>query len=130
LALGGGCACGDRRYSFINCRPERQAQILQKTGQVEKNEMTETQRKIQEICCNLGNFLQKKNERYGDAALSPVSIFNKGDASSSITIRLDDKLSRIKNSDELRKNDVVDVAGYLVLLMAANGWINFDEFLD
>jgi len=92
--------------------------------------MIETQRKIEAVCNNLAGFLQEKNKRYGDAALSPIGIFNKGDATNSITIRLDDKLSRIRNSSELKKNDVVDIAGYLVLLMAANDWLSFDEFLD
>jgi len=48
----------------------------------------------------------------------------------SIYVRIDDKLNRVINSDELRKNDVVDIAGYLVLLMVSKGWLDFDEFLD
>jgi len=44
--------------------------------------------------------------------------------------RIDDKLSRIKNSEELRKNDVVDLMGYLVLLCIKKGWMNFKDLID
>jgi len=60
--------------------------------------------------------LIEKNKRYGNAALSPLNVFYKGDAQTSICIRLDDKLSRIKNSDKLRKNDMFDLLGYCLLL--------------
>ena len=59
--------------------------------------------------------LIEKNKRYGNSALSPLGIFYKGDAANSIKIRLDDKLSRIKNSKELRKNDLYDLLGYCML---------------
>ena len=35
------------------------------------------------------------------------------------------KLSRIKNSSELKRNDIADLVGYLMLLMKNNGWDNF-----
>jgi hypothetical protein len=44
--------------------------------------------------------------------------------------RMDDKLKRIKNSDEHRMNDFVDLAGYIVLKCLNNGWTNFEELLD
>ena len=60
--------------------------------------------------------LIEKNNRYGNAALSPIHVFYKGTATDSIAIRIDDKLSRIRNSDTLRKNDMFDLLGYLFLL--------------
>lgn len=86
--------------------------------------------KIQKITEQLNSLLQYKNANYGDAALNPLNIFSKQDASNSITVRLDDKINRIKNSNALRKNDVVDTLGYLVLLCAANDWISFEELKD
>jgi hypothetical protein len=81
------------------------------------------------VLASLNHFLDVKNERYGDSALSPLHIFNK-EGEMGIEQRIDDKLSRIKNSKELRKNDVVDLAGYLILLCLRQGWENFDELLD
>ena len=48
----------------------------------------------------------------------------------SIYQRLDDKLSRIKNSDEPMKNDVFDLIGYLILLCVKKGWTDFTELID
>lgn len=79
---------------------------------------------------NLKGFLLEKNKRYGDSAIHSVTIFSPISAEDQIKNRIDDKLSRIKHSDELRKNDVVDVMGYLGLLMVQNNWTEFDELLD
>jgi len=62
----------------------------------------------------------EKNKRYGDSALSPINLFSKLDNTSSILIRLDDKISRIKNADELRMNDITDVMGYLILYILSD----------
>jgi len=93
--------------------------------------MTESQKKIKEITKNLGDFLIEKNKRYGDSALNPLNIFSKLSAEFGIRVRLDDKLKRIQNNkDDLRKNDVVDIMGYLVLLCVDKDWKTFDEFID
>ena len=67
-------------------------------------------------------FLLEKNRRYGDSACTPVRIFSKLPASSTICARIDDKLSRIMHSDLLRKNDVADLFGYIILLCDTQGW--------
>ena len=72
--------------------------------------------KIDKVIDSVKSVLIEKNKRYGNAALSPINVFYKGDAQTSIYIRLDDKLSRIKNSDVLRKNDMFDLLGYCLLL--------------
>jgi len=89
-----------------------------------------TEEKIEMVCDNLKKFLLAKNERYGDSALDPLHIFSKEGKHNSICQRIDDKLSRIKNSDELRKNDVVDLAGYTVLLLCERLWLKFDDLID
>lgn len=86
--------------------------------------------KINKITDGLNELLQYKNKNYGDSALNPINVFSKKDAASSITTRLDDKIQRIKNSEELRKNDIIDVMGYLVLLCASKDWLSFEEFKD
>jgi hypothetical protein len=84
---------------------------------------------VKKFCDNLADLLCYKNERYGDSALKPKRIFNRS-AETSIAVRLDDKLSRIANSPTLRKNDLVDVAGYIVLLCIEHGYINLDDLKD
>ena len=87
----------------------------------------ETPEAIETVTANMCSLLKHKNEKYGDSALNPTRIFSKLDASNGILIRLDDKMSRIMNSDELRQNDVWDIVGYLVLLSISKGWLNYDE---
>jgi hypothetical protein len=89
-----------------------------------------TKQKIDILMNNFANMLKKKNENYGDSALNPRKIFSKVDAGNSILIRLDDKMNRIINSGELRKNDCADVVGYLILYMISNDWLNFDDQID
>lgn len=77
--------------------------------------------KIIEISDSMKDLLLYKNEKYGDSALSPNNIFYKGDSTNSILIRLDDKIGRIKNNRDSkpRVNDVCDIIGYCVLLLAS-----------
>jgi len=85
--------------------------------------------KFTKVLQALEHFLNVKNERYGNSALEPMNIFHKG-KSEGIEQRIDDKLSRIKNAEQLRKNDVVDLMGYLVLLSIREGWEDFTDLLD
>ena len=81
--------------------------------------LTESQEKIIEICDAIKDLLLYKNKKYGDSALHPNNIFYKGDSTNSIKIRLDDKVGRIKNCEETRVNDVSDLIGYSILLLAS-----------
>ena len=77
--------------------------------------------KIIEITDSMKDLLLYKNEKYGDSALSPNNIFYKGDSTNSILIRLDDKIGRIKNNPDSKRrvNDVCDIIGYCILLLAS-----------
>lgn len=92
--------------------------------------MNDTPEDIQKLFNNFKSFLIEKNHRYGDAALHPARIFSGIEATEQICNRLDDKLMRIRNSEELKKNDVADVFGYTALLMISRGWLEFDDLLD
>ena len=85
---------------------------------------------IELTCRSLEAFLMEKNKRYGNSALEPIQTFSKLSSVEGILQRIDDKISRIKNSKELRKNDVVDLVGYLVLLCVNKGWTNFNDQID
>lgn len=66
------------------------------------------------------SMLIEKNRKYGDSALNPARIFSKADATEQIKVRIDDKLSRIKNAQDDEDEDVIaDLIGYLVLLKIA-----------
>ncbi|HOR78826.1 MAG TPA: hypothetical protein PLG04_08540 [Anaerolineaceae bacterium] len=97
---------------------------------MEYTEKETAQEGIDKVCNSMARLLTEKNKRYGNSALEPLRVFNRADASDGIMVRIDDKLSRIKNSDKLRKNDVSDLIGYLVLLCIAQGWTDFDDLID
>lgn len=85
--------------------------------------------KIQKVTEGLNYLLQEKNKRYGNSALEPLDNI-KYTAEDGIKIRLSDKLKRVINSEELRKNDVADIIGYLILLCVNKKWLTFKDLID
>tara|TARA_R110000765_G_scaffold221706_2_gene325634 strand:- start:3141 stop:3791 length:651 start_codon:yes stop_codon:yes gene_type:complete len=79
------------------------------------------------IMKSFGDMLNEKNKRYGDAALKPLSIVGKHHR---LGVKVDEKLSRIKNANDLKKNDVADTIGYLFLICKDMGWEDFSDQLD
>ena len=78
------------------------------------------QKKIADMCDAIKNLLLEKNRKYGNSALNPVRVFSKADTAEQIKVRMDDKLSRIKNEQGDEDEDVyMDLAGYLVLMLIA-----------
>jgi hypothetical protein len=64
--------------------------------------------------------LRTKNKKYGNSALEPMRVFSKMSNLEQLYVRIDDKLSRIKNYDRLEDEDVInDLIGYLILLKIA-----------
>lgn len=86
--------------------------------------------KLMDTCDSLTSLLLYKNGKYGNSALTPINVFSKVDSSTGLLQRIDDKVARIKNSKELRKNDVADLVGYLILLCVSKDWTTFEEFKD
>ena len=80
-----------------------------------------TKDKIKIKCKELESLLIDKNNKYGDSALDPLHIFSSCNASTSIKVRLDDKLKRIANAGivEDTEDTLIDIAGYIILLMIA-----------
>tara|TARA_R110001606_G_scaffold390469_1_gene557449 strand:- start:237 stop:611 length:375 start_codon:yes stop_codon:yes gene_type:complete len=80
-----------------------------------------TKDKIKEKCRLLEELLVRKNDAYGDSALEPMGVFSSANASTGIKIRLDDKLKRIANAGlvEDTEDTLIDIAGYIILLMIA-----------
>ena len=86
----------------------------------EKHPLTTTQREIVETCDGISALLLEKNRKYGDSALNPIRIFSNADSVEQLKVRIDDKLSRIRNTQHDEDEDVIDdLIGYLVLLKIA-----------
>jgi len=92
-------------------------------------EMTSAE-SIAAVCDGMKALLLEKNRRYGDSALNPIKVFSRLNAAEGIMVRLDDKLSRVRNGETLRKNDAADIIGYMALLCIAEGWTDFAELID
>jgi hypothetical protein len=91
---------------------------------------TETQAKIEKVCKALATFLVAKNKNYGNSALEPIRVFSKVEADVGMMVRMDDKLSRLRNSEKPRRNDVVDLLGYLGLYCVKQNWDDFSDLID
>ena len=84
------------------------------------SEVTQSQIDIATICDQLKELLLEKNRKYGDSALNPVRVFSKTSPIEQIRVRLDDKLSRLRNQQDDEDEDVLtDLIGYLVLYKVA-----------
>ena len=80
-----------------------------------------TRELIIDKCEELKKLLLTKNKSYGNSALTPGGVFSRLDPMEAIKSRIDDKLNRIKykgvHGDT--EDSVMDLAGYLILLMIA-----------
>ena len=80
--------------------------------------MTDTEQQINSVCNQIKTLLILKNKAYGDSALEPVRIFSKSSSVDGLLVRIDDKLSRIKNMgiSSASEDTLMDLIGYLILL--------------
>ena len=82
------------------------------------------------MCKSLAKFLHVKDSRYGSSISDPIHVFAKGTSDDLLYAMIDDKINMIRNSEELRKNEVVDLMGYLVWVCIKNGWFSFRDLID
>ena len=82
--------------------------------------MSEFEVYLYPIVNSITKMLIEKNRKYGNSALKPQRIFSKASAVEQIKVRIDDKLSRMKNQQNDEDEDVIsDLIGYLILLKIA-----------
>lgn len=75
---------------------------------------------VTRVTDEIRDLLIEKNKSYGNAALDPVRVFSKADATEQLLVRIDDKISRIQRGTEFPSEDTItDLIGYLVLLKIA-----------
>ena len=80
----------------------------------------DSQTLISQVCDNIKAMLLAKNRMYGDSALNPIRCFSKANTVEQLLVRIDDKLSRIRNSQTDEDEDPYDdLVGYLILLKIA-----------
>ena len=86
-----------------------------------KEEKFDTLQEVKYLLTELQDLLEEKNTAYGDSALNPIRLFSKVGAVNALCIRIDDKLSRIKNKGITidTEDSLMDLIGYLVLLKIA-----------
>ena len=85
--------------------------------------MTDELQEIIDACDGIKALLLSKNEKYGNSALKPVTVFSKLNSAEAIKARIDDKLSRIANVglNDATEDTLDDLIGYLILLKIARG---------
>lgn len=84
--------------------------------------MFDSQKDIADVCDRVKNLLLEKNLKYGDSALNPIRIMSQASNVEQILVRIDDKLNRLKQGDNLLFEDedvIMDLIGYYVLLKIA-----------
>lgn len=80
----------------------------------------QSQSDIALVCDQIKELLIEKNRKYGDSALQPVRIFSKASTLEQLKVRMDDKLSRLRNAQEDEDEDpTTDLIGYLILYKVA-----------
>lgn len=88
----------------------------------------DVQKEIRKVCDDIAELLITKNRKYGNSALQPSRIFSKASPIEQINVRIDDKLSRIKNQQEDEDEDVEkDLVGYIVLKMVYKRLLKEEE---
>jgi hypothetical protein len=81
---------------------------------------TQSQADIASVCEEIKELLLEKNRKYGDSALNPVRIFSKASTLEQLKVRMDDKLSRLRNAqDDEDEDPTSDLIGYLILYKVA-----------
>lgn len=79
----------------------------------------DTVTRIRQTCDRVRDMLVEKNRQYGDSATNPLRVFSKASRIEAIKVRIDDKLSRLQRGRDDQEDTVLDLVGYLVLLLVA-----------
>lgn len=81
----------------------------------------DTLQEVKYLLTELQDLLEEKNKAYGDSSLNPIRLFSKISAVNALCIRIDDRLSHIKNKGITidTEDSLMDLIGYLILLKIA-----------
>mgnify|MGYP003325397889 CR=1 FL=1 len=71
---------------------------------------------LDEVLSEVREIIVAKNEAYGDSVLTPVRCFAKQmTVSDGISVRLDDKISRLMRGQDAGEDPKLDLIGYLLI---------------
>jgi hypothetical protein len=71
---------------------------------------------LNEVLADIRDLLIAKNKAYGNSALNPIRIFSKASSYEQLSVRIDDKLSRIMRGEDFENEDTItDLLGYFIL---------------
>ena len=89
---------------------------------------------IEKTLYEMRDMLLEKNKQYGNSAFKPSRMFSRISVAEGLLVRLDDKVSRLRNmvkSQDVDPEDtILDLFGYLVLARVANQLIERGEIQD
>ena len=90
--------------------------------------MDEARQRIHNACRGLEKFLLQKNDRYRNSIYNPVRLLAK-DAPVDLLIRarIDDKISRLVHGSGDDEDVLLDLTGYLILLLGLRDFGSEDE---
>lgn len=99
----------------------RRSQGQPQTSQPVQPQVHDVEALILRECQDLAVMLAQKNRDYGNSALDPMRVFSRAAPVEQLLVRIDDKLSRIKNRtpNSSQEDAIMDLMGYLVLLRVA-----------
>ena len=80
---------------------------------------------ISAVCDTVEKLLIRKNRQYGNSAFEPIRLFSQCESFEQILVRIDDKLSRIREGQFDGGGEwgveyydtILDLIGYLILLL-------------
>jgi len=93
--------------------------LVRREGRILDDDDADPSDSIAAACNELKAMLQAKNKAYGNSALEPMRVFSKAEPTEQIRVRIDDKLSRIRNGTIDDEDTILDLIGYLILLRIA-----------
>jgi len=98
-------------------------------------EQAKGNQEIIEVCNIIKELLLAKNTGYGDAAATPLNIFNDDPPIKKVEVRIEDKLKRIKNNqlntvNEPKMKIVGDLIGYCILWLRISADGDMDKLRE
>lgn len=85
---------------------------------------------ISETCDEIKLFLLHKNDAYGNAAFDPIRCFSKAGPDEQLSVRIDDKISRLMRGHAAGEDVEKDLLGYLILKAAYDKYIKLHVELE
>jgi hypothetical protein len=111
--------CNERAADRLCRRVPRRDECTSTDESVNPDAFEDFAWRVEHVLGKVHSTLLAKNKLYGNSALEPIRILSRCDAAEQLRVRIDDKLSRLKQGLPDQEDTVHDLIGYLVLLTIA-----------